>query len=323
MDNTDLEEAEKELIKMSGVPFESQRIYIDESEGYSVFCLKFVQDDKPPLVLIHGYLGTSIIFYKLFQSLAQEFSVYCLDLMGMGRSSRPEFTVKGREETELFFILPIEVCRVKLGLNKIILAGHSFGGYISGCYTEHFPEYVEKLILISSIGIPHPPGGCPKQWAESLNWKFRTLLKVARYLIRKDVTPAAVLRKLGSFGKGFVRKYLKRRWRTIPDDELEHLEKYLFIVNTYPGSGEFAFRELFAEGGFALKPLCERITQTPTVYIYGDRDWMDPEGGVMNSNYNQRKVITEFISKSGHHMYIDNPNELASKIIRALKELDE
>lgn len=319
----ELEEAERELIKMSGVPFESERIYLEESEGFSVFCLKYVQSDKPPFVLIHGYLGTSIIFYKLFQSLAKDFSVYCLDLMGMGRSSRPEFTAKGREETELFFVLPIEVCRIKLGINKMTLAGHSFGGYISGCYTEHFPENVEKLILISSIGIPNPPGGCAKEWSKSLSWKFRTLIKIARYFIKKNVTPAAVLRKLGKFGTRFVRKYLKKRWRTIPDDELVHLEKYLHTVNTYPGSGEYALKELFVEGGFAVKPLCERIKQTPTVYVYGDRDWMDPEGGNMNSNYNQCKVVTEFISKSGHHMYIDNPEELVSKLIRALKELDE
>ena len=321
--NDALEAAERELIRMSGVPFESERIYLEESEGFSVFCLKYVQIDKPPLVLIHGYLGTSIIFYKLFQSLAKEFSVYCLDLMGMGRSSRPEFSAKGREETELFFVLPIEVCRVKLGLNKMILAGHSFGGYISGCYAEHFPEHVEKLVLISSIGIPHPPGGCAKEWAKSLNWKFRTFMRLGRYLIKKNVTPAAVLRKLGSYGTRFVRKYLKRRWRTIPDNELEHLEKYLYIVNTYPGSGEFALKELFVEGGFALKPLCERIKQTPTVFVYGDRDWMDPEGANMNSNYNQCKVVREFISKSGHHMYIDNPEELVSKLISALNELDE
>ena len=153
-----LEEAEEELIKLSGVHIEPQRIYLDDPESYSIFCLKCGDPNKPPLVLLHGYLGTSIIFYKVLKQLTEHYAVYCLDLMGMGRSSRPEFTADNPEETELFFIVPLEQCREKLGLEKMILAGHSFGGYVAGCYTESFPSRVEKLILISSIGIPSPPG---------------------------------------------------------------------------------------------------------------------------------------------------------------------
>lgn len=319
----ELEDAEKELIELSGVPIESERIYMENLDGYSIFCLKFVQEGKPPLVILHGYCGTSIIFYKMFKHMSEHYSIYCLDLMGMGRSSRPNFTAKGREETELFFVIPIEVCRAKLGIEKMTLMGHSFGGYIAGCYTENFPERVEKLVLMSSIGIPHPPDGDPKEWAKKLNWKFRTIVKLARYLMKKDFTPPSILRKLGSFGKRFVRKYLKKRWKTIPDNELDHLETYLFQVNTYPGSGEFALKELFVEGGFAIKPLCERITKTPTVYIYGDRDWMDPIGAVMNAELNECKVISETISRSGHHMYIDNPTELSEKLIQALIEVSD
>ena len=165
-----LEEAESALIAMSGVPMEPMRIYLEDSENYSIFCLKCGDPEKPSFVLLHGYLGTSIIFYKTLQHLCETYYVYCLDLMGMGRSSRPEFTAKGREETEHFFVWPLEQCRIKLGLEKMILAGHSFGGYVAGCYTESFPDRVEKLVLISSIGIPSPPDNkTPKEWAQALS----------------------------------------------------------------------------------------------------------------------------------------------------------
>jgi cardiolipin-specific phospholipase len=318
----ELDQAEKELIRLGEVPLESERIYMESAEGLSIFCLKFVQEGKPPLVLIHGYCGTSIIFYKLFKSLSENYSLYCLDLMGMGRSSRPEFTAKTREEAELFFVMPIEVCRVKLNIDKMTLVGHSFGGYIAGCYTEAFPQNVSQLVLMSSIGIPRPPGGDVKNWTKSLNWKFRTLVKLAKYLVGKGLTPPSILRKLGSCGKRFVRRYLKKRWRNVPDEDLEYLELYLYHVNNYPGSGEFALKELFVDGGFALKPLCERIVRTPTLFIYGDRDWMDPAGAAQNASCNECEVRTEIISRSGHHMYIDNPEELTQKMLDALSSME-
>jgi pimeloyl-ACP methyl ester carboxylesterase len=40
-----------------------------------------------------------------------------------------------------------------LGLEKLFLCGHSFGGYISGLFTIKYPEMVDKLILLSPVGV--------------------------------------------------------------------------------------------------------------------------------------------------------------------------
>jgi cardiolipin-specific phospholipase len=323
LDPARLDSAESDLIAMSGVSVEPLRIPIDSSESYSVFCLKAGDPSKPPLILLHGYLGTSIIFFKLFKKLTKHYMLYCLDLMGFGRSSRPEFAASTREEAELFFTIPLEVCRVKLGLERFTLAGHSFGGYIAGCYAESFPQYVSKLVLISSIGVPKAPFSSPEEFLKGMNWKYRLMTKVFRYCAKNNLTPGVILRKLGPFTGRLVRNYMNNRWKNMPKAELDHLEGYLEQVNLYPGSGEFAFGRLFMEGGFAIKPLWERITDTPTVFIYGDRDWMDPEGATMNAEVNKAGVVCEIISHSGHHMYFDNPKELARKMVRVLKALGE
>ncbi|OMJ71347.1 hypothetical protein SteCoe_30476 [Stentor coeruleus] len=320
--NERLENSEKQLIRLSGAEIEPIRLHLDNYGGLSIFGLKCGDPSLPPLILLHGYLGTSIIFYKIIKDLSACYMVYCLDLMGMGRSSRPEFTAKNREEAEMFFIHPLELCRQQLGIEQMVLAGHSFGGYIAGCYCEQYPEKVSKLVLISAIGIPFPPMD-PKDWLESLSWSFRNIMKFATYLLKKDVTPGSILRKLGPFTGRFVKGYLKKRWKTISKEEMKYMKIYLERVNLYPGSGEYALKEFFVEGGFAIAPLCSRIVNTPTVFIYGDRDWMDPEGARMNNEYNRQSVILKFISKSGHHMYIDNPKELTEKMISGLAELDK
>jgi hypothetical protein len=50
---------------------------------------------------------------------------------------------------------------------------------------------------------------------------------------------------------------------------------------------------------------------------------MDPIGAIMNAELNECKVISETISRSGHHIYIDNPTELSEKLIQALIEVSD
>jgi predicted alpha/beta-fold hydrolase len=47
--------------------------------------------NKPLIVLIHGYGGSGMIFYRIFKELQKHFRVVLMDLLGMGRSSRPRF----------------------------------------------------------------------------------------------------------------------------------------------------------------------------------------------------------------------------------------
>ena len=37
------------------------------------------------------------------------------------------------------------------------LVGHSLGGYLAVAYAERFPERVERLVLLSPVGLPQAP----------------------------------------------------------------------------------------------------------------------------------------------------------------------
>ena len=39
---------------------------------------------KPEIVLIHGFGGSALIFFKLFKHLSEKYHVYAIDLLGMG-----------------------------------------------------------------------------------------------------------------------------------------------------------------------------------------------------------------------------------------------
>ena len=78
----------------------------------------------------------------------------------MGASSRPEFNIKDPEKVDEYLIDWLEKWRVQMGdLKDFVLAGHSFGGYISGLYAIKYPENIKKLLMLSPLGVSRMPEG--------------------------------------------------------------------------------------------------------------------------------------------------------------------
>ena len=95
----------------------------------------------------------------MIRDLAQYFHIYVVDLLGMGSSGRPEFPLKEAcssvEVAETFFIESFQQWKDKVGISgKVHLMGHSFGGYIAAVYAMRYPSEIQKLILLSTVGIP-------------------------------------------------------------------------------------------------------------------------------------------------------------------------
>lgn len=117
------------------------------------------------LVMLHGYGAGLGFFYRNFEGLsrAEGWKVYALDLLGMGRSSRSTFKIHAKDkdgkiaEAESFFIDALEEWRIKRGLEKFTLLGHSLGGYLAVAYALKYPGHLNKLILASPVGIPEDP----------------------------------------------------------------------------------------------------------------------------------------------------------------------
>jgi cardiolipin-specific phospholipase len=123
------------------------------------------EDVENNLVMLHGYGAGLGFFYRNFESIsrAEGWKVYALDLLGMGRSSRPPFKIHAKDkegkisESESWFVDALEEWRIKRGLDKFTLLGHSLGGYLAVAYALKYPGHLNKLILASPVGIPEDP----------------------------------------------------------------------------------------------------------------------------------------------------------------------
>ena len=117
------------------------------------------------LVILHGYGAGLGLFYKNFEPLSRVkgWQLYALDLLGMGRSSRPPFRIKAKEraaqitEAEDWFVDSLEEWRVAKKIDRFTLLGHSLGGYMAVAYALKYPGRLNKLILASPVGIPEDP----------------------------------------------------------------------------------------------------------------------------------------------------------------------
>lgn len=117
------------------------------------------------MVMLHGYGAGLGFFYKNFEGLSRVrgWKVYALDLLGMGRSSRPSFKVHGKDrqenitEAENWFIDALEEWRIQKKIDRFTLLGHSLGGYMAVAYALKYPGHLKKLVLASPVGIPEDP----------------------------------------------------------------------------------------------------------------------------------------------------------------------
>ena len=76
-------------------------------------------------------------------------------------AGRPVFTAKDRLSAENFFITALDKWREKVGLEKVVLMGHSMGGYLAATYALQHPERVQHLILVCPAGIVSFPHSSP------------------------------------------------------------------------------------------------------------------------------------------------------------------
>ena len=80
-------------------------------------------------------------------------------------------------------------------LEKIILLGHSFGGYISSIYSMKYPDRILHLILDDPWGFPQIPEPGTGIFENIPKWKIRL------FKILTSFNPLSALRAAGPWGK--------------------------------------------------------------------------------------------------------------------------
>ncbi len=132
--------------------------------GGKIYWRKFGAGDKAPLLTLHGGPGSSHSYLLPLQALADGRPVIFYDQLGCGRSDAPE-------EDSAYSIQrsvdEVDAIRAALGLDKVVLLGHSWGALLAVEYLcQGRGLGVERLILSGAMAsIPQVVAGFERLFA--------------------------------------------------------------------------------------------------------------------------------------------------------------
>ncbi len=107
----------------------------------------FYKDDGKgnPLVLIHGFLESMLMWDDFARELSKEFRVIRIDLPGYGQSELVE-----EVHTMKLFADSVKAVLDHLSVKNCVMVGHSMGGYVTLEFVKNYPEMVKGFGLFHS-----------------------------------------------------------------------------------------------------------------------------------------------------------------------------
>ncbi|HJR36760.1 MAG TPA: alpha/beta fold hydrolase [Nocardioidaceae bacterium] len=102
----------------------------------------------PALLLLHGLGCDHTTWLPVVAALSRRFTVIAPDLLGHGRSDKPraDYSVGG-------YANGMRDLLTVLGIDRVTVVGHSFGGGVAMQFAYQFPERTERLVLVSPGGL--------------------------------------------------------------------------------------------------------------------------------------------------------------------------
>jgi proline iminopeptidase len=268
-----------------------------------------------PLVIVHGGPGASHAYLlPHLLPLMRTSRLVFIDERGSGRSSKLEdpkqYTVANMAED-------VEAVRQALGLGKISLLGHSFGGVVVQAYALKYQENLSHLILASTFSS-----------TKELN---AALAAMKARMAPKDRESVDAFESAGLFGKGEIWEhgrypdaYARLAWgngyfpylyQSRPDPSYDPVASNTDMAwdvyrQMWGSHGEF-----IVDGSLAEVEYVDELPKikVPTLVIVGDHDESDPRmSEEMHARIAGSKLV--ILPKSGHMTFVDQPEAFLSAV---------
>ena len=126
--------------------FERKRITTDGAE-----IILLTGGDGPPLLLLHGYPQTHVMWHKIAHRLSEHFSLVIPDLRGYGDSSKPPGGDDHGGYSKRAMALDQVQVMAALGHQRFFAAGHDRGGRVTHRMALDHPDKVLKASVLDIV----------------------------------------------------------------------------------------------------------------------------------------------------------------------------
>ena len=285
--------------------------YVD-ADGVPLYC-KCFGTGRPLLILHGGPGGNHQYLLRPLLRLAERRRLVFIDQRGCGRSGSP------RGDSQYSFnrlVEDLELVRTGLGLGRIEVFGHSFGGLLAQAYARAYPQSVDKLVLVATASS-----------VDRIEWDLERCLKAAPSALQTEI---AELEKQGIYGSDGAQL---PRYRQCAD---EVLAPFMYAMkaptwDTPPTQfGWEAMRHIWGDqsdfrctGTARAIDLSSGMQRWPgrALILYGDRDIVSDVTANHTHLLIKRSVLTR-IKNAGHEVFVDQPVDFLEAVESFLPQVD-
>ena len=105
----------------------------------------------PPLLLLHGYPQTHVMWHRVAPAPAERHTVICADLRGYGDSGKPASDPEHAAYSKRASANDMVEVMAALGHERFMLAGHDRGGRVGHRLALDHPQRIERLAVLDIV----------------------------------------------------------------------------------------------------------------------------------------------------------------------------
>lgn len=251
-----------------------------------------------PLILLHGYAETSLMWKPIIPVLAERFTVIAPDLPGIGDSDIPAHGLDMKSAA-----IRIHDLAKSLGVQKAEVVGHDIGLMVAYAYAAQFASEVTKLVLMDAF-LPGVEG-----WEAVYNnpniWHFRF----------NGPTPEALV-------QGRERTYFEYFWNDFAADKTHSIpeadRKAYTAAYARPGRmhAGWAYFVSFQQAAKDFAQLSQTKLHMPVLTIGGEKSLGEALG--QQTKLVATDVTVVVLKDTGHWVLEERPKETTEALQKFL-----
>ena len=279
--------------------------YLPTSDHRAQLYVTSLGEKGPRIVCLHGGPGNDFNYLvKPLRSNRNRYRFVLFDQRGSLLSPVPDSMISNLSMDIL--VEDLETLRKALGLNQLILFGHSFGTYLALAYYIKYPKHVKAMILAASV----PPF---TSQAHTLTDVARNMSKAQR-LLRQRPAVKQILHSQGLDSSNENKFTPQQASNYYKIDGLASFNIYQIAKWQQFEGGRVYFNAKVAQAiGNTMKDVYDiqsslNSNPVPIYILQGDHDYLDPSAS--SWNYVREKypsIHVMVLHNASHYSWIDDP----------------